>query len=142
MKNRIQCILILITAILATISNVCAETYRWTDADGAIHFSDSPGSVPKEKRSPVPDERVSAPPSQSPLVQRKQKLPAHMPGQACMGEIEKAAGICGTRSQSFAKECFRERLSPGCFRKFDAGQGKGLDEACRQELKDVAVPCS
>lgn len=49
----------------------CAETYTWTDSKGTIHFSEDPGTVPKELRNSVrklddiepslPDRKVSTP---------------------------------------------------------------------------------
>jgi hypothetical protein len=36
--------LVLVLLMSATVAQ--AETYRWTDNEGAVHFSDSPGEVP------------------------------------------------------------------------------------------------
>jgi hypothetical protein len=40
--------LLLVLLLAATV--VQAETYRWTDRDGTIHFSESPGEVPADYR--------------------------------------------------------------------------------------------
>ena len=39
--------------ILALAAAAPAETYRWTDAAGNIHFSDNPASVPAGMRSKI-----------------------------------------------------------------------------------------
>jgi len=41
--------LILAFLLLATVAQ--AETFRWTDSEGTVHFSDSPGKVPAAYRN-------------------------------------------------------------------------------------------
>jgi hypothetical protein len=40
--------LLLVLLLAATVAQ--AETYKWTDTEGTVHFSDSPGEVPAEQQ--------------------------------------------------------------------------------------------
>lgn len=41
----------LLMACLLIATNVCAETYKWEDKDGGIHFTENLASVPKKYRA-------------------------------------------------------------------------------------------
>jgi hypothetical protein len=48
--------LLLIMLLIATVAR--AETYRWTDSAGTVHFSDSSGEIPAEyRKSSAADEK-------------------------------------------------------------------------------------
>lgn len=45
-----KCFFTLLVLALFDQSLLLAETYRWTDADGVMHFSDNPPKTPKAKK--------------------------------------------------------------------------------------------
>ncbi|MEW6681874.1 MAG: DUF4124 domain-containing protein [Nitrospirota bacterium] len=62
---------------------LAGAVYQWTDADGAIHFTDDPGKIPKKFRDTVkeirppdePDEPEGGPSSEPEAQPRTQKQP-------------------------------------------------------------------
>lgn len=135
--------------VISDCSLLFAETYQWTDADGSVHFSDSPMNIPKDKQLIVHQDETnnksSVPPQKtSPTKNKPSKKASGMPEQACMQETENASKICAALMQSNLKKCWRERLSTNCLNQVDVApnQRKSFDPACKQELKDVSVPCS
>ena len=60
---------------------------------------------------------------------------------ACLEEMNKVQA-CGNGSQPALKQCMQKRLSPGCIKLTEAGNGKGTeDPSCKNELQQAAQPC-
>jgi len=63
--------LFIVFLLLATVAQ--AETYRWIDSEGTVHFSDSPGKVPAAYRSSAKMEEAADNSSAAPQVNELQK---------------------------------------------------------------------
>jgi hypothetical protein len=58
--------------------------------------------------------------------------------ETCRREVSRLERVCeGTTA---LRQCWRERLSPGCFKEADSGTG-AKTAACKKELQRVAGPC-
>ena len=62
------------------------------------------------------------------------------PDISCQREIQLQARYCNL--SALLKQCMRERLTPGCMKQVEAHVGTRADAACKQELQQVAGPCS
>ena len=76
MKNRslIRSIIVAVTLaqvlFLGSTLSACADTYSWTDSDGAIHFTDNPGKMPDKARRSQTDPTEIAPDGSPDIVGR------------------------------------------------------------------------
>jgi hypothetical protein len=61
--------------------------------------------------------------------------------ESCVNEWKRQSEHCGGDSVVAMKECWRQRLSPNCFKMAEPGTGV-RDTSCRQELEKAAMPCT
>ncbi|NVN91604.1 MAG: DUF4124 domain-containing protein [Desulfuromonadales bacterium] len=70
-------LLLVSTMLLLTTAWVCeAQTYRWTDSGGVVHFTDSPESVPARYRNKMitePDITIRDPKIREEIQQQEQR---------------------------------------------------------------------
>lgn len=61
--------------------------------------------------------------------------------ESCVQELTRVAQRCeGTAA---LKQCWRNRISPECFRQVEAGTGApDASASCKQELQQAAMPCT
>ncbi len=65
--------LLLVSILILPARAVRADVYRWTDAQGVIHFTDSPGNIPQEFRNAPSGEAETDSPE--PAVNRPESGP-------------------------------------------------------------------
>jgi hypothetical protein len=118
-----------------------AETYQWTDADGTVHFSDSPINAPKGKKTVVRENGSSAnsslplrnPPPPVPLnYSQISKSPSWMQllDSACNQEYKDATSYCEASkpvSRSENEQCVHKHVSSKCKEQFDNAY-RGMQE--------------
>ena len=128
-----------------------AETYQWTDADGSMHFSDTPpvkatsGKQPVVQRddtnvnASIPSKRSSTTASAGNKQPSKQQ--SWKPDAACLEEV-RAFDKKISKDESF-KNCMtsvqsnsRQRYSPECLRQLDSKK-YSYTAACQQEIQAV-----
>jgi hypothetical protein len=71
-----QCITIITLLLAASLSSAVAQTYSWTDEKGTMHFTEDPGSVPRQYREKAlrvdlpdsPREEIPPSPDTTPAV--------------------------------------------------------------------------
>lgn len=118
-----------------------AQSFKCKDTEGRVFYSDSrcPADTTHESTIPTPADAGAA---RSPDNARK--MPPYMPDESCMQENQTAAKYCGEASMNLARRCMRERLSPGCAKRYESAPGaiQTADEACRQEIRAAAPPCA
>lgn len=137
-KLRIQALTFLTLIIPIAVG---AQTFKCKNTDGQTFYSDSkcPANTTPEQTNQIP---TSVGAASSP--DNIKKMPSYMPDESCMQENQIAAGYCGETSMGLAKQCMRERLSPGCAKHYESGPGaiKTADKSCKQEIQAAATPCA
>lgn len=146
------CTLLAMLLCLAVSGNslLFAETYQWTDADGSMHFSDTPPVKASGKQPVVQRDDTSVTPltsskrsSTSTSAGHKQpsKQQPWKPDAACIEEV-RAFDKKLSNDESF-KNCMasvqsksRQRYSPECLRQLESKK-YNYTAVCQQEIQAV-----
>lgn len=135
---RMQALMILTLIIPISVG---AQTFKCKNTEGQFFYSDSkcPANTTHESTISTPT-NVGAGSSPDNI----KKMPPYMPDESCVQENQIAGKYCGEASIGLVKLCMRERLSPGCVKKYESGPGaiQTANESCKQEIRAAATPCT
>lgn len=131
-------------AVLAGGTALASDIYRYTDADGNVHYVDRPTGAPSEERVAIASSRTDNVQVQARLearnTRREQVAAAESGDEPEMTRAEELA-----ERQAQAKKCqmYRDRLetfvtSRRLYREEANGERVYLDEAETQEARDQA----
>ena len=147
MVNRIICFLAVVCFFGALFgqSVVFAKTYRWTDADGSVHFSDDPLDMPEsdQGQESVTKQNIgtnlpkSSQDAHRQVAREKQerfkRVPSLAMNPACEQEVTTVGEVCIKRLLS----TLLARLSPNCRQQFEL-QSK-IDHDCAKEFEGMST---
>lgn len=142
------CALLLLAAAVPT-AVTAADIYKWTDADGNVHFEDRPSGRPSEERLSIdsdPSSSVARAAAPRPTVTRESMNEARAAARA----EEISAEEQRARDKERAEKCdmFKERLqtfltSRRLYRQDENGEREYLDEeetlAARARVQEQVV---
>ncbi|MGI9248129.1 MAG: DUF4124 domain-containing protein [Woeseiaceae bacterium] len=118
------------------------EIYKWTDADGNVHYEDRPTGVEAEEVVAVTYRRTSGSDVQQRIDSQNEGHKARQEARAVAAEAEKAAEAEAVEAAEKQKRCdtYRARLetyvqSRRLYREDDSGERVYLDETQTQEAR-------
>lgn len=112
-----------------------AETYQWTDADGSVHFSDTPPmNSPKGKRPIVRRDEGGVEKTEYP--RRALSASGISNSQPLKQSSRVASSMCIKEFGNAAQNCnSQQNLSQRCFKQVHLRQEPNVSATCQQELK-------
>ena len=124
---------------------VAGEIYKWTDAEGNVHYGDRPSGAANEERVPISSAPTDPARVQAMVEARRETRAAERGARAAEREGEASPEEQRAAEEERARKCAdaRERLqrfvtSRRLYREDENGERVYLDEAESQAMRDRA----
>jgi len=148
-----RCLLMIIAIVAAAGNVVAGEIYKWTDADGNVHYVDRPTGDPTEERVDVISNRTDNAAVRASVQARLDRQAEREEALNKAAEDEQSAAAAQSEREQRERQCasYRERLesylqSRRLYRENESGERVYLDEdemmTARAELqKKIQETC-
>lgn len=148
-----RCLLMIIAIVAAAGNVVAGEIYKWTDADGNVHYVDRPTGDPTEERVDVISNRTDNAAVRASVQARLDRQAEREEALNKAAEDQQSATAAQSEREQREKQCvsYRERLesylqSRRLYRENESGERVYLDEdemmTARAELqKKIQETC-
>lgn len=130
-----RCLLMIIAIVAAAGNVVAGEIYKWTDADGNVHYVDRPTGDPTEERVDVISNRTDNAAVRASIQARLDRQAERQEALNKAAEDEQSAAAARSEREQREKQCvsYRERLesylqSRRLYRENESGERVYLDE--------------
>lgn len=134
--RRIALIFVSAAAMLAVGSTIAGEIYKWTDADGNVHYVDRPTGDPSEQRVSVVSRSTNNSSVKASIDARRDREAAREEKRASRAEAEKEAAQAKADEEKRQQQCqtYRAQLesylqSQRLYREDESGERVYLEEA-------------
>lgn len=145
MKTRHFLSGIAVLAIVVSSATNADEIYKWTDAEGNVHYEDRPSAVYSQERlqfsynrtdSAAVDQRVQA--QRDSTVARDEARAERDAGEKTAAEERAAAEEKAAKCENYRAQLKVMLESPRVYREDEAGERNYLDDVQRQEARAQA----
>lgn len=130
-----RCLLMIIAIVAAAGNVVAGEIYKWTDADGNVHYVDRPTGDPTEERVDVISNRTDNAAVRASVQARLDRQAEREEALNKAAEDQQSATAAQSEREQREKQCtsYRERLesylqSRRLYRENESGERVYLDE--------------
>ena len=123
-------------------ASMASEIYKWTDAEGNVHYEDRPTGSATEQRLKLSYSRTNVEAVQQRISSRVESQEARREAKAAAAEEEQSATAAAAEAAEKRKKCesYRARLqtfvqSRRLYRENDNGEREYLDDKQTQEAR-------